>query len=122
MLNDMQRSRNVDIDVKGTIRALHKANVDVHKAMPAIVARLVSLGETFMKRRCITPWRTGKLSGGIHGYPTIRPTGIAANVTYAFAANVRSKNPGFIERTQNYIEKIAPEETQQVIKNITSKV
>ena len=116
------QARNIDIDVKGTVRALHKANVDVRKAMPAIVSRLVMLGERFMKRSYITPWRTGTLRRGIHGYPTIRPAGIATNVTYAFAANVHSKNPGFIDRTQNYIEKIAPEETQQVIKNITSKV
>jgi len=111
----------VTVNTASAKRRMTKAGVDVKRAMPTLIARVVLKGETFMKRSDISPHRTGTLRRGIHGYPTVRPTGIAVNVNYAFAANVTSRHPGFIERTAAYIIDIIPEETQKVIKNILSR-
>ncbi len=112
----------IKVNVSGTVRALSKAGVEVHKALPIIITRVVGLGEDFMKRDTITPWRTGTLRRGIHGYPTIRSTGIGTNVAYAFLANARSSRPGFIELTSDYVVDMLPEETRLVIQKKLNKV
>ena len=112
----------VTVDANAAERDLSKLGINVKKALPKLIARLVLKGEGFMKRGDVTPYRTGTLRRGIHGYPTVRPTGIATNVNYAFIANVTSRHPGFIEKTSNYVIDLIPEETQKIIKNILKRL
>lgn len=107
----------VEIDVSGAKASLKKANVNVAKGMPKIVARLSLKGEKFMGQSSIAPHRTGTLRRGIHAHPTFYPVSIAVNVKYAFYANVRSKKPHFIEKTYQHILNILPKETDIVINN-----
>jgi len=110
-------AENIDVDISGAVKTFHKAGVNVSKAVPNLVARLSFKGESFMKQQSITPHRTGTLRRSIHAYPTTHPAGIAAGVNYAFAANVRSSKPHFIERTKGYVNRITKHEADLVLKN-----
>jgi hypothetical protein len=112
----------ITVNIDAANRDLSKLGVNVEKALSKLIVRLVLKGEGFMKRGDVTPYRTGTLRRGIHGYPTVRPTGIATNVNYAFIANVTSRRPGFIEKTSDYVIDLIPEETQKVIKNILKRL
>lgn len=105
----------VDVDISGAVKTFYTAGVNVRKAVPQLLARLSLKGEGFMKPEA--PVRTGTLRRSIHAYPTIHPAGVAAGVNYAFAANVRSSRPGFIEKTKTHIIRIIPRESNLVIKN-----
>lgn len=107
----------IEADISGAVRTFHKAGVNVKQAVPKLLARLSMKGEGFMKQTSITPYRTGTLRRSIHAHPTNHPVGIAAGVNYAFAANVRSRKPQFIEKTRNYIVRIAPHETDIIVRN-----
>ena len=111
------RDDMIEIDASGAIKTFKTAGVNVHKATPQLLARLSFKGESFMKDRSVVPVRTGTLARSIHAYPTVHPAGIAAGVNYAFAANVRSSKPRFIERTHGHIIRIFPHEADLVLKN-----
>ena len=113
----MTMSETIEIDASGAVKTFKTAGVNVHKATQNLIARLSLKGESFIKDRRIVPVRTGTLYRAIHAYPTVHPVGIAAGVNYAFAANVRSKRPRFIERTHAYIIRIFPHEADLVLKN-----
>ena len=104
----------VEADISGAVETFRAAGVNVHKALPQLLARLSFKGEGVMKMDA--PVRTGTLRRSIHAYPTIHPAGIAAGVNYAFAANVRSSRPGFIEKTKVYITKNINREANVVFK------
>jgi len=108
-------SEAVDVDISGAVKMFYNAGVNVRKAVPQLLARLSKKGEGYMKPE--SPVRTGTLRRSIHAYPTILPAGVAAGVNYAFAANVRSRRPGFIEKTVVHIKQIIPHESDLVIKN-----
>ncbi len=107
----------VEIDATGAIRTFHTAGINISKAMPKLVARLVFKGEEFMKDPNVTPYKTGRLRGGIHGHPTIYPISLAANVTYVWAANIHSRKPRFIERTHEFIIRTFPAESKIIVAN-----
>lgn len=107
----------VEVDISGAVKTFKKAGVNVHKAVPKLLARLSMKGEGFMKQGSITPHRTGTLRRSIHAYPTIHPAGVAAGVNYAFFANVRSRKPRFIEKTKAHIIRIVPHESDIIVKN-----
>jgi len=104
---------DVEVDISGAVRTFHAAGVNVHKAMPVLLTRLSFKGEGFMKGAA--PVRTGTLRRSIHAYPTVHPAGLAAGVNYAFAANVRSRKPRYIEKTRDYIVQIQPKESDLII-------
>ena len=107
-------TESITVDVDGAVKTLKLAGVNVHQAMPKLLSRLSLKGEGVMKN--ISPFRTGTLRRSIHAYPTVRPAGLAAGVNYAFAANVRSRSPQYIERTVDSIIKQIPIEADIVIK------
>lgn len=113
----MTNGSSVDVDISDVIRGFHAVKINVHKAVPKLLARLSFKGEAFMKGGSITPYRTGTLRRSIHAYPTVKPTGLAAGVDYAFAANIHSRKPHFIERTKDYIIKSIPVESDIIIGN-----
>lgn len=116
------RTDPVQIDLSDSVRDLERIGASVDKEMPKLIARLVLKGEGYMKRSDVTPYRTGTLRRGIHGYPTIRSTGIAANVNYAFYANVSSRKPGFIESTTNHVISIVGVETDLMLERIMMRI
>ncbi len=105
---------DVNVDISGAVRTFHAAGVNVQKAVPKLLARLSFKGETYMKNAA--PVRTGTLYRGIHAYPTVHPIGLASKETYAWAANVRSSRPRYIEKTRDYIVRIHKNEADIVIK------
>lgn len=107
----------VEVNISDAAHSLKKAKIDVVKAMPKLIARLVLKGEAFMKQRSVTPHRTGTLGRGIHAYPTTHPTEISTTVVYTNIANIRSSKPRFIEKTAQHILDILPKETNIVLDN-----
>ena len=101
------------IGVDDTICDMQKLGLNVSKLIPKLIARLSLKGVAFMKPA--TPYRTGELRSGIRAVPTTNPNHIASGVNYAVIANVRSRHPGFIEKTDNHIEKIIPKESDIMI-------
>ena len=109
------------VDVDSTIKDMKRLGLNVKKEMPKFIARLALKGEDFIKP--VMPHRTGTLIRSTHAAPTLKPNTIATGVTYAFAANLRSRKPQFIERTVDYIEKtLVPQESKIVINNALKKV
>jgi len=111
----MTKNASVEVDIADVIRGFHAVKINVRKAVPHLLARLSFKGEAFMKPNM--PWRTGTLRRGTHAHPTVRPVSVAAGVNYAFAANIHSRKPQFIERTKEYIESIIQRESNLVMKN-----
>ena len=108
----MTMSAKVDVD--DTVRDMRNVGLNISKLMPKLIARLSQKGAAFMKPA--TPYRTGALRRGIHAAPTTNPNRIASVENYVFIANIRSRSPGYIEKTEDYIEKIIPIESDIVIK------
>lgn len=111
----MTTEAEVHVDIADVIRGFHAVKINVHKAVPKLISRLSLKGEGFMKHE--SPYRTGTLRRSIHAHPTTLPVSVATGVNYAFAANIRSRRPGFIGKTVEHIEKILPHESEIVIKN-----
>jgi len=108
-------TESLEVDISGAAKTFKQAGINIHQAVPKLLARLSLKGEGVMKN--IAPVRTGTLRRSIHAYPTTRPAGLAAGVNYAFAANVRSRSPRYIERTAEYVIKQIPIEADIIIKN-----
>lgn len=108
------------VDVRKTIADLNKFGLNVGNLLPEFIARLSFKGEGYMKGEM--PVRTGTLRRSTHAAPTTKPNTIAAGVNYAFIANVRSRRPGYIEKTVGYIEKIMPKESDTFIEQALKKV
>ena len=115
----MTLSAKVNID--DTIRDMRKLGLNVSKLMPEFIARLSLKSEAFIKPAM--PYRTGTMRRSTHAHPTTKPNQVATGVNYAFIANVRSKSPGYIEKTVDHIEKVLiPKESEIVIKQALRKV
>lgn len=108
------------IDVEDTISDMQKLGLNVIKLTPKLIGRLSLKGVAYMKPK--TPYRTGELRRSIHAVPAINPKQIASGVNYAVIANVRSRHPGFIEKTDDYIDKIIPKESDIIIKQALREI
>jgi hypothetical protein len=105
---------DVDVDISGAARTFRTAGMNEKKAVPTLLARLSFKGESFMKGAA--PVRTGTLRRSLHAYPTVHPAGLASSVKYAWAANVRSRKPRYIEKTRDYIVDIHQDEAHNILK------
>lgn len=106
----------IKVDIKDATKMLNALGKGTQKAMPTLLARLALKGERFMKGQA--PVLTGTLRRSLYAAPTMKPWSVVSSVNYARFANVRSRRPRFIEKTAAYIERIAPEEAETVIKNV----
>lgn len=106
---------DVSVDIHATRQYFSKAGINVKEAVHKIESTLAYRGEHVMKS--ISPVRTGTLRRSIHAYPTRNPFGIATSVNYAWMANVRSRSPRFIDRTETYIKQRAPVEAKHIIED-----
>lgn len=114
----MKPTHSVNVD--DAIDDLKKLDVNVEKFLPTFIARLSLRGEGTMKK--LAPHRTGTLRRSVHAAPTIRPNSIAVNVDYAFIADVRSKRPGYIGKTVQFIDKIIPSEVDRMINKVLLEI
>lgn len=117
-MDNMTMDTKINID--DTIKDMHNLGLNVIKLTPKLIEILSLKGVAYMKPK--TPYRTGDLRRSIHAVPTINPTQIASGVNYAVIANVRSRHPGFIEKTDDYIEKIIPKESDIMIKQALREI
>lgn len=124
----MTTTEPITVDISGAVKTFKLAGVNMHQAMPKLLARLSLKGEDYIKQ--IAPYRTGRLRGSISAYPKVMPRSIGSDMTksglpggtyigvnYAWKANVRSKSPRYIERTVDFVIKQIPIEADIVISN-----
>ena len=109
-------TETIKVDIKDATKMLDNLCKGTQKAMPTLLARLALKGERYMKGQ--VPVLTGTLRRSLYAAPTMKPWSVVSSVNYARFANVRSRRPHFIEKTAAYIERIAPEEAETVIKNV----
>ena len=101
------------VDISEAVNMLDSVKIDGKKATIQLEAVLALKGEKYMKSQ--SPVRTGTLRRSMHASPSMKPWGVATSVTYAHAANVRSRRPHFIENTVSYIGSIAKNESQKIL-------
>jgi hypothetical protein len=52
----------------------------------------------------------------------LKPTSIVHGTSYTYAANVRSRRPGFIQKTLGYVTKISQKEAEMAIDNVLKAI
>ena len=111
---------SISVDLSGVNLALDGLSSDVkNKALPTAYARIALSGEKFIKIE--SPYLTGALRRGLHAHPRTKPTSIYHSTNYTWAANVRSRRPGFIEKTVAYMENIAEKETKTAVEAVVKR-
>jgi hypothetical protein len=111
----------IKANISGATKALNKVSANVRKkALPNAIARISLKSARYIK--CEAPVKTGTLRRGLNAHPTLKPTSIVHGTSYTYAANVRSRRPGFIQKTLGYVTKISQKEAEMAIDNVLKAI